>query len=76
MWTSRESSSRLLLLLLLLLAPLLLLPLQALNPDSDPDFDEEAELSILLCNDPYIQELNGQWRNKSAPTDVLSFPQA
>ena len=40
------------------------------------DFDEEAELSILLCNDPYIQELNGQWRNKSAPTDVLSFPQA
>ena len=49
--------------------------LQALNPDAEPDFDEEAELSIVLCSDRHIQELNRQWRNKDVPTDVLSFPQ-
>ena len=48
---------------------------QALNPDNDPDFDEEAELSIVLCRDDYIHGLNKQWRGKDAPTDVLSFPQ-
>lgn len=35
----------------------------------------EAELSVLLCDDAQIQELNEQWRGKDAPTDVLSFPQ-
>lgn len=33
-----------------------------------------AELSVLLCDDPFIQDLNLQWRKKDAPTDVLSFP--
>jgi ssRNA-specific RNase YbeY (16S rRNA maturation enzyme) len=31
------------------------------------------ELSVVLCDDPYIQELNAEWRGKDAPTDVLSF---
>lgn len=53
----------------------LLLLNSALNPDKDAAFDEEAELSILLCKDGYIRELNNQWRSKDAPTDVLSFPQ-
>ena len=34
-----------------------------------------SELSIVLCDDAFIQPLNAQWRNKDLPTDVLSFPQ-
>jgi probable rRNA maturation factor len=33
----------------------------------------DAELSILLCDDATIRELNAQWRGKDEPTDVLSF---
>jgi len=36
---------------------------------------EEVEISLLLCDDPLIQELNQTYRKKNAPTDVLSFPQ-
>ncbi len=35
-----------------------------------------AELSILLTDDAAVQELNRQYRNTDAPTDVLSFAQA
>lgn len=35
-------------------------------------FDGE-EVSILFCNDKYIQELNKAYRDIDAPTDVLSF---
>lgn len=35
-------------------------------------FDSE-EISILFCNDEYIRELNNNYRNIDAPTDVLSF---
>ena len=35
-------------------------------------YDNE-ELSILFCNDEFIQELNKNYRNIDAPTDVLSF---
>ena len=31
------------------------------------------ELSILLCGDKTITELNAKYRNKHEPTDVLSF---
>lgn len=34
----------------------------------------EAELSVLLCDDELIAELNEQYRGKPTPTDVLSFP--
>lgn len=34
----------------------------------------QAELSVLLCDDPFIRDLNAQWRQKDTPTDVLSFP--
>ena len=34
----------------------------------------QAELSILLLDDPGIAALNEQYRHKSGPTDVLSFP--
>lgn len=35
-------------------------------------FDGE-EISVLFCNDKYMQELNKEYRNIDAPTDVLSF---
>ena len=34
----------------------------------------EAELSILLCDDEAIRELNRRYRKKDSPTDVLAFP--
>ncbi len=34
-----------------------------------------VEVSIALVNDAEIRELNGQYRMKDTPTDVLSFPQ-
>lgn len=34
----------------------------------------KAELSVLLCDDDTIHELNRDYRKKDKPTDVLSFP--
>jgi probable rRNA maturation factor len=34
----------------------------------------DAELSILLCDDETIRQLNRQYRKKNKPTDVLAFP--
>ena len=33
------------------------------------------EISILLCNDIIIKELNYKYRSRNEPTDVLSFTQ-
>jgi probable rRNA maturation factor len=33
------------------------------------------ELSLLLCGDPLIRDLNREYRGKDEPTDVLSFEQ-
>jgi probable rRNA maturation factor len=35
-----------------------------------------AELSVVLTDDDGIARLNGQWRDKPKPTNVLSFPAA
>jgi probable rRNA maturation factor len=35
---------------------------------------EDSELSILLCDDSTIRELNRRYRNKNRATDVLAFP--
>lgn len=32
-----------------------------------------AELSIVVCGDPFIHQLNQAWRGVDQPTDVLSF---
>jgi len=32
------------------------------------------ELSLLLCDDERMRQLNGRYRGKDRPTDVLSFP--
>lgn len=34
---------------------------------------EDAELSVLLCDDARIQELNRDYRQLDRPTDVLAF---
>ena len=36
---------------------------------------QQAELSILLCDDDTIHPLNRDYRGKDKPTDVLSFAQ-
>ncbi len=33
------------------------------------------EISLTLCHDPFIRELNSAYRDKDEPTDVLSFCQ-
>ena len=34
---------------------------------------DEAEISVLICDGPVIHELNREYRDVDAPTDVLSF---
>ncbi len=43
----------------------------ALEATSAPD---DLEITILLTGDQQIQELNRQFLDVDAPTDVLSFP--
>ena len=35
----------------------------------------DHELSVVLCDDPFIRGLNAEWRERDRATDVLSFPQ-
>ena len=35
----------------------------------------DPEISVVLCDDPFIRDLNARWRGKDKPTDVLSFAQ-
>lgn len=37
-------------------------------------FPYDAEVSVTFCDNEYIQGLNREYRQKDAPTDVLSFP--
>lgn len=36
----------------------------------------KAELSVMLCDDSTIQDLNRRYRQEDRPTDVLSFSMA
>ena len=36
---------------------------------------DKVELSVLLCNDDFMQKLNKEWKGVDAPTDVLSMSQ-
>ena len=42
----------------------------------DADFDENSEISVSFVDNARIQEINREFRNIDAPTDVLSFPLA
>lgn len=35
---------------------------------------DNSEVSLLFTDDDAIRKLNGQWRDKDKPTNVLSFP--
>ena len=37
---------------------------------------DDAELSLVICDDDEIRQLNARWRGKDTATDVLSFPQS
>ena len=37
-------------------------------------FPYDADVSVTLCDNAYIKQLNKQYRNKDKHTDVLSFP--
>jgi len=44
-------------------------------PETDwPASAREAELSVLLADDPFVHSLNRKFRGKDKPTNVLSFP--
>jgi len=47
---------------------------QALLGAALPD-EPAAELSLVLCSDAHIRQLNAAWRSQDRATDVLSFPQ-
>ncbi|HEV8232095.1 MAG TPA: rRNA maturation RNase YbeY [Thermoanaerobaculia bacterium] len=36
--------------------------------------DSHQEVSVLFCADRRMATLNGRWRRKKQPTDVLAFP--
>lgn len=38
-------------------------------------FPFDAELSVTLCDNAYIREINKKFRDQDKETDVLSFPQ-
>ena len=42
----------------------------------DRMFGEDYELCVVLSDDAHVRELNGEWRGKDRPTNVLSFPSA
>jgi probable rRNA maturation factor len=37
---------------------------------------QPSELAVMLCDDAAMRELNGRWRGRPEPTNVLSFPAA
>jgi probable rRNA maturation factor len=36
--------------------------------------EEEGDISLVVCDDPFITELNERYTKRNGPTDVLSFP--
>jgi probable rRNA maturation factor len=40
------------------------------------DVPADAALAIVLTDDAAMRELNGRWRGRAEPTNVLSFPAA
>ena len=36
--------------------------------------DDDVSIGLLFTSDAKIAEINGQWRGKASPTNVLSFP--
>ena len=49
---------------------------RAVNAAANITKQDDAKLDLLLAGDDVLAELNQQWRGKTGPTDVLSFPAA
>ena len=43
---------------------------------SGAEVSSDTELSLVLCDDAFIRDLNQRWRGKDKATNVLSFPSA
>ncbi len=48
--------------------------LATLGRAAPADWRGRVEVSVLLCDDAKIQELNARYRGRDGPTNVLSFP--
>jgi probable rRNA maturation factor len=40
------------------------------------DAAADRDLAVMLCDDAAMRDLNGRWRGRPEPTNVLSFPAA
>ena len=49
--------------------------IDACAKQAGPQIRRKSEISLLLCADEKIKELNRNWRGIDKPTNVLSFPQ-
>lgn len=56
-------------------APLIEKSVRAALDHGMDDTEDPLEISILLADDPFIQDLNKTYRGQDKPTNVLSFPQ-
>ena len=48
--------------------------IEAARAEADRVLAVSPEVSVLLCDDARIRELNRDWRSMDKPTNVLSFP--
>ncbi|MET1413112.1 rRNA maturation RNase YbeY [Roseibium sp. HPY-6] len=48
--------------------------LEACFTNTDLKVQQNTEVSLLFTDDEAIRKLNGKWRDKDKPTNVLSFP--
>ncbi len=58
------------------LEPLVRRAIEATADTGKLRWTDDAELSLLFTDDSEIAAINGEWRSKQKPTNVLSFPGA
>lgn len=56
------------------LDPLVRACIAATIAETGIELAESSEVSVNFCDDAEIRALNARWRDKDAPTNVLSFP--
>jgi probable rRNA maturation factor len=48
--------------------------IRAAIDESGVQLADGAEISVVLCDDNFIADLNRRWRGQDKPTNVLAFP--
>jgi probable rRNA maturation factor len=48
--------------------------IHAVNATTISEYASEIEISVMLADDKFVQNLNSEYRGKDKPTNVLSFP--